>query len=309
MKVKFSYVLAFLIISILGCGGDGPTVPEEEKLDLSSVELAPFLSTQAVRQFAQAPWDVNNDGKIDIFDLMMVAQHFGEDVEAPNQGELREGTVLEIINNQQTSKTIQVTGSGSASGEPDIVVLTLGVSVERASVKEAREKAAEAMNKVLDSLKGNGVAEKDLQTQQFSIQQQFDFIEGRRVFRGYRVTNTVSAKSHDLDRVGQLIDDAAEAGGDLVQVQSIRFAIDDPKELQAQARVDAMKNALAKAQTLAVEGDVTLGKPISISESSSSVLPPSPFGRDVAAEGLSATPIETGQLQVTVTVHVLYEIK
>lgn len=86
--------------------------------------------------------------------------------------------------------------------------------------------------------------------------------------------------------------------------KSIRFA---PKELQAQARVDAMKNALAKAQTLAVEGDVTLGKPISISESSSSVLPPSPFGRDVAAEGLSATPIETGQLQVTV--HVLYEIK
>ena len=81
-----------------------------------------------------------------------------------------------------------------------------------------------------------------------------------------------------------MIDDAAEAGGDLVQVQSIQFAIDDSKELQVQARVKAMQDAQAKAKTLAEEGGVTLGKPISISESSSS----SPFPIAARGRGIGA---------------------
>ncbi len=308
MKVKFAYFLTILTILFLGCGGDNPTEPEEQ-LDLSAPELAPFLNTLEGRQFAEEPWDVNNDGKIDILDLVMVAQHLGEEVQANVQGEPGEESVIRIINGDGTGRRIQVTGSGSTLGKPDIVVLTLSVSVEKASVKEAREEAADAMNQVLDSLKGNGVAEGDIQTQQFSIQQQFDFTNGRREFRGYRVTNAVSAKSRDLDRIGQVIDDAAAAGGDLVQIQSIQFGIEDVKELQAQARVEAMKDALAKAQVLAAEGGVALGKPISISESSALPLPTFPTARGLIEDALATTPIETGQLQVNVIVNVVYEIE
>ncbi len=307
MKAKFLLAVVFLMVLLWGCGGEKPTEPEDT-LHPTSPELTAFLNTQAGRQFAEAPWDVNQDGKIDVLDLMMVAQHFGEDIEVGVQGDLKEGAVLRIINSDATTPTIQVTGNGSAFGEPDIVILNLGVSVQKGSVKEAREEAAQAMQKVLDTLKNNGVLGKDIQTQQFSIQQEFDFVNGRREFRGYRVTNTASAKVRNLDGIGQVIDDAAEAGGDLVQVQSIQFAIDDSKELQVQARVKAMQDAQAKAKTLAEEGGVMLGKPISISESSSS----SPF--PVAARGsfdaaLATTPIETGQLQVTVTVNVVYEIE
>ena len=308
MKVKFAYFLTILTILFLGCGGDNPTEPEEQ-LDLSAPELAPFLNTLEGRQFAEEPWDVNNDGKIDILDLVMVAQHLGEEVQADVQGEPGKESVLRIISGDGTGRRIQVTGSGSTLGKPDIVVLTLSVSVEKASVKEAREEAADAMNQVLDSLKGNGVAEGDIQTQQFSIQQQFDFTNGRREFRGYRVTNAVSAKSRDLDRIGQVIDDAAAAGGDLVQIQSIQFGIEDAKELQAQARVEAMKDALAKAQVLAAEGGVALGKPISISESSALPLPTFPTARGLIEDALATTPIETGQLQVNVIVNVVYEIE
>lgn len=308
MKVKFAYFLTILTILFLGCGGDNPTEPEEQ-LDLSAPELAPLLNTLEGRQFAEEPWDVNNDGKIDILDLVMVAQHLGEEVQADVQGEPGEESVLRIISGDSTGRRIQVTGSGSTLGKPDIVVLTLSVSVEKASVKEAREEAANAMNQVLDSLKGNGVAEGDIQTQQFSIQQQFDFTNGRREFRGYRVTNAVSAKSRDLDRIGQVIDDAAAAGGDLVQIQSIQFGIEDAKELQAQARVEAMRDALAKAQVLAAEGGVTLGKPISISESSALPLPTFPIARGLVEDVLATTPIETGQLQVNVIVNVVYEIE
>ena len=58
------------------------------------------------------------------------------------------------------SRTIHVTGNGSVVGEPDIATLNLGVSVEKASVEEAREAAASAMTAVIESLKANDVVEK-----------------------------------------------------------------------------------------------------------------------------------------------------
>jgi uncharacterized protein YggE len=202
---------------------------------------------------------------------------------------------------------IQVTGSGSVSGKPDVALLSLGISTERASVTEAREEAAAAMQRVIDSLKANGVAEKDIQTQQFSIYPQYDYTNNKQALRGYRVTNMVSIKVRALDKVGVVIDDVAAAGGDLTQVQSISFTIDEPKELQAQARVEAMKDAKAKAQTLADEGGVKLGKPVSISESIG-FSTPSPFLKG-GAEAASVTPIAPGELEVTVTVAVIYAIE
>ena len=61
------------------------------------------------------------------------------------------------------SSTIHVSGSGSVTGEPDLAMLRLGVSVERKSVAEAREEAASAMTTVLDSLTANGIVETDVQ--------------------------------------------------------------------------------------------------------------------------------------------------
>ena len=85
----------------------------------------------------------------------------------------------------------------------------------------------------------------------------------------------------------------------------------DPTSLKMQARVAAMGDAQAKAQTLATEGGVTLGKPISISESGD-FYAPYPASLDFAFSddaGEAATPIQSGQLQITVMVNVMYEIK
>ena len=179
--------------------------------------------------------------------------------------------------------------------------------MEGDSVREAREEASAAMQSVIDSLKDNGVAEEDIKTQHFSIQPRYDYIDNRQVLRGYQVTNLVSAKARDIETVGEVIDDAATAGGDLVRVQSITFTIDDPKELQEQARVEAMKDAHAKAQTLAELGDVGLGDPISISEgSTANYRKYASFDEERSA---SSTPIEPGQLEITITVSVIYEIE
>ena len=209
-------------------------------------------------------------------------------------------------------RTIHVTGSGSVVGEPDIATLNLGVSVEKASVEEAREAAASAMTTVIESLKANDVAEKDIQTENFSIYPQYDYTDNGRVLRGYRVNNTVSAKVRALESLSDIIDDAAAAGGDIVVVNAIEFMIEDDTALQTQARALAVKNAEAKAQTLAEASDVTLGKPVTITETTFGGGPPIAFAESAAFAADSArssTPVQAGELTVTVNVTIIYEIK
>ena len=221
--------------------------------------------------------------------------------------------VSEVFTPSLSGRTIHVNGNGSVSGEPDIATLYLGVSVERESVAEAREEAASAMTALIDSLKANGIEEKDIITQNFSIYPQYDYSEGERKLRGYRVNNTVQTKVRELDTLSDVIDDAAEAGGDSILLNSIQFMIEDTSPLQAQARTLAVKNAEAKALTIAEASGVTLGKPITITENSYYESPPIPY--DVAETAFAddaertPTPIVTGELTVTINVRVVYEIE
>ena len=216
-----------------------------------------------------------------------------------------------LLQSQESGK-IHVTGSGSVVSEPDIATLHLGVSVEKETVAEAREAAAAAMTGVIAALKANDIAENDIRTERFSIYPQYDYTDNGRVLRGYSVNNTVSAKVRELENLSDVIDDAAEAGGDIVVVNSIQFMVEDPTPLQAQARALAAKDAAAKAQTLAEASGVTLGKPVTITETTSGGRPPIAFAKseEFAADSAgSSTPIEAGELTIIVNITVVYEIE
>ena len=211
-----------------------------------------------------------------------------------------------------TTTGISVAGVGRVFAAPDVVVLRLGVDVERAVVADAREAAAAAMQKVVASLKANGIAEKDIQTAQFSVFPEYDYDtdDERPRLRGYRVTNVVTVRLRQIDSAGKAIDDAVQAGGNDAVVQGISFDIDDRTEQEAQAREKAMQQAKKRAQELARQGGVSLGDVVSISESTQAV----PFyGRGYlpapATGGGPVTEIEPGELEVVVVVQVLYAIK
>lgn len=208
---------------------------------------------------------------------------------------------------------VSATGSGEAVGEPDVMQLTVGVSAERRTIEEAREAAAAAQTGVIDALKAAGVAERDIQTVQFNVSPQYNFSGpgGRGEITGYVVSNVVAAKVRNLDSAGEVIDAATRAGGNDAIVQGVSFGIDDPTELQAAARKQAVDKARAQAEQLASNAGAKLGKLLSISESSFY-----PFGGDVirapatGSTGFdSATPIESGQLRIVVTVNVLFALE
>jgi hypothetical protein len=209
------------------------------------------------------------------------------------------------------SHGISVSGEGRASAAPDTALLNIGVSTKEMTVAEANSEVQAAIGRLLDSLKGNGVAEKDIQTSQFSINPEYDYQYNQQKLTGYRVTHMLQVKVRDIDRAGEVIDDSVEAAGNLVQVGSISLTIDDTAALRSQAREQAMADASAKAQELARLAGVELGKPTYISESSVTPYPQIRYDSSaLAAEPAQAqTTISPGELEVVVSVQITYGIQ
>ncbi len=203
---------------------------------------------------------------------------------------------------------ISVSGQGEVSGAPDVLTLDLGVSVLRDTVSAAAGDAADLAEALIASLTGRGVAREDIRTSNYSIYPEYDYREDRQTIRGYRVTNTVSVRIRDLGNAGEVIDAAVAAGGDDVVVNSLGFDLEDNQGLVRQAREAAWEDARAKAEQLADLAGVQLGSPLSIAETFAPTPPIIYEEYAYAAEADAATPIEPGQLSVTVTVEVRFAI-
>jgi len=213
---------------------------------------------------------------------------------------------------QQTG--VWVTGIGKVTVVPDIAILTLGVGTQETTVTEAQRNAAAAMTEVMAVLTANDVAEKDIQTQRYSISPVTKWIDDfqEQITIGYRVTNTVIVKIRDIDKVGTIIDAVTEAAGDLTRINSIGFTVDDADPYYVEAREKAVLNAMAKAEQIASVANVALGKPVYISETSRSAAPPIPYPvRDYgfAASDGAVTPISAGEMEISITVQMVYALQ
>ena len=212
------------------------------------------------------------------------------------------------ISNQQEG--IWVSGRGVVTVTPDIATLRLGVEVQAATVAAAQSQAIVTMDEVMAALTDNDIAEKDIQTQYYSIRRvtEWDRDKEEEVVIGYRVTNTVTAKIREIDKAGIVIDAVAVAGGDLIRIDSIDFSVDDPSAYYEEARGKAMADAKAKAEQLAELADGRLGKATYISESS--YVPPPIYRQDIYEEAMPAatTPISPGEMEVSLTVQVTYAL-
>ena len=210
---------------------------------------------------------------------------------------------------------IQVVGRGEVKVKPDVALINLGVEAQAKTAAEARTQAAQAMSKILEALKANGVAERDIRTYRLSIQpvKEYERESRREILVSFRVTNLVTAKSREIDKAGAIIDAAVEAGGDFIRVQGISFKVEDPKPFYAQAREKAVAEAKAKAQQLANLTGVTLGKPVYISESGG-YYPPGLVYYAEKAGGLpvpapAPTPISPGEQTISLTVQITFSIQ
>jgi uncharacterized protein YggE len=208
------------------------------------------------------------------------------------------------------TRTITVSGSGTAYLTPDIAHISIGVHTEGKDAAQAVDSNNTQTQKVITALKNAGIADKDIQTTNFSIypQQQFDS-QGKPTGEiTYVVDNTVFVTVRNLDNIGKVLNEAVAAGAN--SISGIQFDVTDRTQALSDARKAAVTDAHAQAQELAQAAGVGLG-PVQSINVSSSPQPPVPVAQFRAAGAAMESPqvpVQSGQLVVTVDVNIVYEI-
>jgi uncharacterized protein YggE len=222
------------------------------------------------------------------------------------------GSAQPIPVQPQQVSGISVVGNGIVLAQPNVVRITLGVDVFDQSLANAQAEAARRMDAVVAKLKANGIADTDIRTIIYNVSPQYEQQgnPNQPVLRGYQVQNMVQIKSNNVAGLGPLLDDVVGSGA--TRVSGIAFESDNMEALKNQARDQAMANARAKAEQLARDAGVTLGRPTTIEESDTGGV--TPVQQNQAPRALSAapaptTPIEPGQLQVSTIVRVVWSIQ
>ena len=204
------------------------------------------------------------------------------------------------------SRTIVAKGTAKVRGTPDVLTVTIGVTSRGKTVGEALDRNNAGARKVIQVLLDGGVDKKDLQTSNLSVGPIVG--DNANDIQGYQVSNTVVAQLRDLDKAGNLLDRAVQAGGDDAVLRGVSFDIDDTSDLVAAARADAVKRARNQAEQLAAAAGVQLGDVLTISESSPDY--GSTFALDATAERAAPSMvIQSGSEVLTVQVSVVFSIR
>ncbi len=207
------------------------------------------------------------------------------------------------------SDGITVSGEGQVRSTPDLMTMSIGIEVEERTVAEARTAAADAATSLIDSLKSNGIAEKDIQTTSVSIYPRYTYPQNDQPrIIGYTAANQLTVKVRDLDRAGAVIDEAVGAAGEAARLQGISFGVDDPAPLLKEAREKAVADAKSRAEAYARAAGVNVGAVLSISETTASYIPDSRDAGMAYADMEKVTPIEPGEATTSVNVTVRFAI-
>lgn len=203
----------------------------------------------------------------------------------------------------QSAGRITVTGTGTVTGVPNQLVLSMGVQVNGSSVTSALSRANAGVGNVTAALLSRGVARSDIQTSDLNISPSYD---NNGAITGYSVSESLNATLNQLRRAGAQIDAAVHAGGNAVTVDGVSLNLTSTGPLMAAARASAVADAKAQAQQFASALNEPLGPVISISPVQQQPVAPLEFGADSTAAGRRPVPISPGTQQLSVSITVVY---
>jgi uncharacterized protein YggE len=196
----------------------------------------------------------------------------------------------------QLPRHLRVAGSADVKVTPDMASVSLGVSTEDQELKVAQERNTQIINRVIQGLLSSGIPQKDIQTQSYTIDPQYDYVEGRQIFRNYRVVHMLLVTIRSLDRIGTIIDQAVANGVNIIN--NIAFSTADPSKYYKQALSLAIRDAVSKAHVIGQSIRAIVSEtPVHIIEESNS---PILFDdRQLFKAAESAVPIQAGQINVS----------
>ena len=204
--------------------------------------------------------------------------------------------------------TLTVTAEGKSLRAPDVAELSGGVVTSAPTASAAMAENATRMSAVVAAIRKAGVAERDIQTAGLSLQPQYRFDNNQPpVLTGYQATNTVSLRLRNLPQAGRLLDTLVSVGAN--QINGPTFRVDDSDAALDDARLQAVATAKARADLYAKAAGVRLKRILTISESGGYEPPRPMMMMSARAMKADSTPIAPGEVALTVSVTISYEIE
>ena len=301
-------ILALLLLGVACGNGEAVTTPTSGSVEHPVSEGAPVSSQTVTPAPATVP-STTDEAAVEPSPVLASSSGFTGSVPVPAQAQ-----------GGSSDAGIWVTGQGTITLEPDLVLLNIGVETMADTVSIARGDAAKAMAAIVDAVKSRGLEDADIQTVSFNIWPRYEYpevlVDGNRTRKqtlvGYTVSNTASIKVREIDAVGEVIDDVTVAGGDFTRINGINFTIEDTSGYMEQLREDAVNDAIAKAEQFAELTGVIVGGLVFIRETGGGSPVVQNFGADdrfmmAQAESVS-TSISGGELELKLSVQAVFGI-
>lgn len=230
------------------------------------------------------------------------------------------GPIPFSVNSIQTtnSNLFSSSGEGKATAVPDSATVSLGVTAQGKTVSDAQSKANETADKIIAAVKKLGISDKDIKTTNYSVNPDYGSGEVRTLIypptdnqsiTGYTVTQNLDISVKPIETANKVVDAATANGANLVGGVNYKFSDEVQKKLEDEARVQAVKDAKDKAESLANASGVRLGRIINVVESTTGFPMPMAFKSEAAGtpDTTAPTNVTPGENSVTIDVTIYYE--
>lgn len=219
-----------------------------------------------------------------------------------------------FLQGKAPSNTVSVQGNALIKADPDLVTVYFRAETNGSTAQEAKDVNAEIVNKATAALIKIGVPEDKIQTEDFSIYPEYDWIDGQQKFKGYKAIHSFKAilETAQIDKVGSVIDAGVDSGA-LISYINFELSTEKQNEYKAEALKQASQDAKTKAEAIASGLGKQLGKLISVSDMSFEYYPwpiyrAMEMGGSAAEAKEAVTNIKPSEKEIRAQVSVVYQI-
>ena len=199
-------------------------------------------------------------------------------------------------------------GQAVVQRAPDRAFVTVSVETRSKSPREAQRLNAEAMTAVQQRLSQTRIVKESIRTTGYDLQQEFDYVQGRRVPREFAARNGIEVRVDDIARTGDIVDAVVQSGA--TSLSGIRFDLQDRDTVEREALRLAVADARARADAAAAGAGRTVDRVLRIEDSRDmSIAPPRPMMTMARAAEAPQTPIEPGLIEIRARVTLTVAIK
>jgi uncharacterized protein len=214
------------------------------------------------------------------------------------------------INQTITGTRLDVSATGEVTRVPDLAIISAGVITRSATASSAIQEAATRMARVRDALRRAGIADRDIQTSNISLNPQYSYVKDQPPrLNGYSASNQLNVRFHDIANTGKILDALVAEGAN--QINGPNLTIEKPEAALDEARAKAVASGRARAELYARSLGLRVVRVVSVSESGGYAPPPPvpPMVMMAARGERDQTAIDPGEQKLQVNVAMTFELQ